>query len=100
MNVRTLIKNALTLSSLGLILCASSVHAQNYPNKPIRFLVGFGAGVVSPVVFGAVLDFSGGGRMATDASTWGWSWMSLGLVALLGPLATFYLQRTTPTQTR
>ena len=65
-----------------------------------RPVIGFGAGVVSPVVFGAVLDFSGGGRMATDASTWGWAWMSLGLVALLGPLATFYLQRTTPTQTR
>lgn len=50
MNVRTLIKNALTLSSLGLILCASSVHAQNYPNKPIRFLVGFGAGGPTDVI--------------------------------------------------
>jgi tripartite-type tricarboxylate transporter receptor subunit TctC len=50
MNVRTFIKNALTLSSLGLILCASSVHAQNYPNKPIRFLVGFGAGGPTDVI--------------------------------------------------
>ena len=50
MNLRTLIKNALTLSSLGLILCASSVHAQNYPNKPIRFLVGFGAGGPTDVI--------------------------------------------------
>jgi tripartite-type tricarboxylate transporter receptor subunit TctC len=50
MNVRTLIKNALTLSSLGLILCASSIHAQNYPNKPIRFLVGFGAGGPTDVI--------------------------------------------------
>jgi tripartite-type tricarboxylate transporter receptor subunit TctC len=50
MNVRTFIKNALTLSGLGLILCASSVHAQNYPNKPIRFLVGFGAGGPTDVI--------------------------------------------------
>jgi len=84
----------------------STVLAESVPPHQVgaayamRSLIGFGAGVVSPVVFGAVLDFSGGGRMATDASTWGWAWMSLGLVALLGPLATFYLQRTTPTQTR
>jgi tripartite-type tricarboxylate transporter receptor subunit TctC len=50
MNVRTFVKNALTLSGLGLILCTSSVHAQNYPNKPIRFLVGFGAGGPTDVI--------------------------------------------------
>lgn len=50
MNVRTVIKKALALSSLGLILWASSSHAQNYPNKPIRFLVGFGAGGPTDVI--------------------------------------------------
>ena len=49
----------------------------------VRSVVGFGAGVVSPVVFGAALD----------AYSWGAAWMILGLGALLGPVATLRLAR-------
>jgi MFS family permease len=53
----------------------------------VRSVLGFGAGVVSPVVFGWVLDVSG------QAHAWGFAWVTLGLGGLLGPLATLKLQR-------
>jgi MFS family permease len=52
----------------------------------VRSVVGFGAGVVSPVVFGWALDASGG--------SWGIAWATLGVGAALGPLATWRLRRT------
>jgi MFS family permease len=52
----------------------------------VRSVIGFGAGVVSPVVFGWALDATGG--------SWGWAWVTLGLGAALGPLATLRLRRT------
>ena len=52
----------------------------------VRSVVGFGTGVVSPVVFGWALDASGG--------SWGIAWMTLGLGALLGPVATWRLRKT------
>ncbi len=60
----------------------------------VRSLVGFGAGVVSPVVFGWALDLAGGARTGTDAFAWGIAWSTLGLGALFGPLATWRLHRT------
>jgi MFS family permease len=59
----------------------------------IRSVVGFGAGVISPVVFGWALDMAGGGRTAGDGYAWGVAWMTLGLGGLLGPVATWKLQR-------
>lgn len=44
-------------------------------------LLGFGAGFVSPAVFGAVLDLAGG---RDEHLAWGLAFASLGLVALLG----------------
>src|SRR4029434_7903341 len=57
----------------------------------VRSVVGFGAGVVSPVVFGWALDLAGGGRTASDDFAWSVAWSTLGLGALLGPLATLRL---------
>ena len=51
----------------------------------VRSVIGFGAGVVSPVVFGWALDVSG--------QSWGIAWATLGLGAALGPLATWRLRR-------
>ena len=51
----------------------------------VRSVVGFGAGVVSPVVFGWALDASGG--------SWGIAWVTLALGAMFGPLATWRLRR-------
>ncbi len=59
----------------------------------VRSVIGFGAGVASPIVFGAALDWAGGGRGTTDAFAWGVAWTTLGLGAMLGPLATWKLQR-------
>jgi len=59
----------------------------------VRSVIGFGAGVVSPFVFGWALDFAGGGKASTDAWAWGIAWTTLGLGALLGPLATWKLHR-------
>lgn len=52
----------------------------------LRSVVGFGAGVVSPVVFGWALDASGG--------SWGIAWATLGVGAALGPVAIWRLRRT------
>ena len=59
----------------------------------VRSVVGFGTGVISPVVFGWALDLAGGGRTSGDAFAWGVAWATLGLGGLLGPLATWKLQR-------
>ena len=59
----------------------------------VRSVVGFGAGVVSPFVFGWALDAAGGGKGSTDAFAWGIAWSTLGLGAVLGPITTRKLQR-------
>ncbi len=59
----------------------------------VRSFIGFGAGVVSPVVFGWALDAAGGGRASTDPHAWGVAWTVLGLGAILGPFTTWKLHR-------
>ena len=59
----------------------------------MRSVVGFGVGVVSPVLFGWTLDLAGGGKSSADPFAWGVAWTMLGVGALLGPLATWKLQR-------
>jgi MFS family permease len=59
----------------------------------VRSVVGFGTGVISPVIFGWALDLAGGGKTSGDAFAWGIAWATLGLGGLLGPLATWKLQR-------
>jgi MFS family permease len=59
----------------------------------VRSAVGFGAGVVSPVVFGWALDLAGGGRTSADPFAWALAWSTLGLGAALGPLATVRLRK-------
>ncbi|HYL87459.1 MAG TPA: MFS transporter [Burkholderiales bacterium] len=59
----------------------------------VRSVTGFGAGVVSPVVFGWALDFAGGARASASPFAWGIAWSTLGLGALLGPVATWRLRK-------
>jgi MFS family permease len=54
----------------------------------VRSVLGFGTGVISPVVFGWVLDAWSG-----DPRAWGFAWTTLALGGLLGPLATWRLHR-------
>jgi MFS family permease len=60
----------------------------------VRSVVGFGAGVVSPFVLGWALDLAGGAKASADPFSWGLAWSTLGLGALLGPVATWKLHRT------
>lgn len=59
----------------------------------IRSVLGFGAGAVSPWVFGLMLDWGRGGPLASEAWAWGLAWTSLGAGALLGPWVTWRLRR-------
>jgi MFS family permease len=59
----------------------------------VRSVVGFGAGVVSPFVFGWALDLAGGSKASTDSFAWGVAWATLGLGALFGPITTWKLHR-------
>ncbi|MGH8764893.1 MAG: hypothetical protein ACRET8_04190 [Burkholderiales bacterium] len=59
----------------------------------VRSVVGFGTGVISPVVFGWALDLAGRGKTSGDAFAWGIAWATLGLGALAGPVATWWLHR-------
>lgn len=60
----------------------------------LRSLIGFGAGALSPTVFGMILDLTNAGR--ADAAgylpNWGWAFSMLGLVALIGPWMMFKLR--------
>jgi MFS family permease len=59
----------------------------------IRSVLGFGAGAVSPWVFGLTLDIVRGGPLSSETLAWGLAWTSLGLGALPGPLMTRLLRR-------
>jgi MFS family permease len=57
----------------------------------VRSVIGFGAGVVSPVVFGWALDFAD--QRYGPTAGWGVAWTTLGVGAMLGPLMTWKLHR-------
>ena len=63
----------------------------------VRSVVGFGTGVISPVVFGWALDLAAGGnaggKASADAFAWGVAWTTLALGGLLGPFATWKLHQ-------
>ena len=58
----------------------------------IRSVMGFGAGIVSPWVFGAVVDATRGAGLSENA-VWGLAWGVLALGALPGPLVALGLRR-------
>jgi MFS family permease len=59
----------------------------------LRSVLGFGAGVISPLLFGLMLDWARGGTGATETLVWGLAFTSLGLGGLLGPLGILWLRR-------
>ena len=58
----------------------------------IRSVMGFGAGIVSPWVFGLVVDATRGAGLSENA-VWGLAWGVLALGALPGPLVALSLRR-------
>jgi len=60
----------------------------------LRSLLGFGAGILSPWVFGLVIDWARGEPLRSETMAWGLAWTALGIGATLGPLMTFVLRAT------
>jgi MFS family permease len=60
----------------------------------LRSLIGFGAGAISPTVFGLILDLTNAGQTKVYGYTanWGWAFSMLGLVAIIGPWTMFKLR--------
>jgi MFS family permease len=58
----------------------------------IRSVMGFGAGIVSPWVFGAVVD-AARGQGLSEMAVWGIAWSVLALGAVPGPLVAWSLRR-------
>jgi MFS family permease len=68
------------------------------PNLRATFLgaqsaAGFGITTIAPSVFGQILEYYNGKVAPVHASIWGPSFLSLGVGALLAPIATIALQR-------
>jgi MFS family permease len=68
------------------------------PNLRATFLgaqsaVGFGMTIAAPAVFGQILEYYNGRVAPVDATIWGPSFLSLGVGALLAPIATIALQK-------
>jgi len=59
----------------------------------VRSVMGFGAGAISPVVFGALLDFGRGQFGGTSTYAWVLAWSSAGVGALLGPVMILQFER-------
>jgi MFS family permease len=57
----------------------------------LRSLLGYGAGAIAPLLFGAILDWHG----VQTAGAWGWAFASLGVAGLGAVLSAVLLYRTT-----
>lgn len=60
----------------------------------LRSLLGYGAGAIAPLLFGAILDWYG----VTTPGAWGWAFVSLGVAGLGAVLSAVLLYRTTDAQ--
>jgi len=58
----------------------------------VQSFLGFGITILSPALFGLVLDVTNPG-IAGEFQVWGWSFGLLGLGALIGPVAMYFLRR-------
>ncbi|HTU03150.1 MAG TPA: MFS transporter [Candidatus Sulfotelmatobacter sp.] len=93
--------SAIADSSVYSTALAESVPAHRLGTAySVRSVMGFGAGAISPVVFGAALDF---GRMHFgdgSAVPWILGWSSAGVGALLGPVLVLQFERLAPKRLR
>jgi MFS family permease len=64
------------------VIAEASPHLRGATMAVYSFL-GFGAGLIAPLVFGAVLDLAGGN---TSVTAWGLAFASLGIGCALGPV--------------
>ncbi|MCE5262314.1 MAG: MFS transporter [Deltaproteobacteria bacterium] len=59
----------------------------------LRSVLGFGAGIMSPWVFGFVIDWARGEPLRSETMAWGLAWTVLGIGAAFGPLMTVMLRK-------
>jgi MFS family permease len=59
----------------------------------IQSLIGFGATIISPFVFGQILEIYNGDVSPTQATIWGPGFLILGLGGLLAPAASLWLRK-------
>ena len=59
----------------------------------LQSVVGFGVTIISPMIFGQVMEYYNGPVEPTRATVWGPSFMLLGLGGLLAPLGAMLLRR-------
>jgi hypothetical protein len=71
-------------SALTAAVVAAAPAAHRGATMAVHSFLGFGAGFVAPIVFGLVLDGTGGGQTARG---WLFACASLGLVSAVGSLA-------------
>ena len=62
----------------------------------LRSMLGFGAGAVAPLAFGAVLDATN--AVDTAPTVWGWAFMALGLGGIAATACALALRREFPTR--
>ena len=70
------------------------VGSAKYVVTALRSLLGYGAGAIAPLLFGAILDWHG----ANTPGAWGWAFVSLGVAGLGAVLSAVLLYRTTEAQ--
>ena len=71
-------------------LVNAAAPARRGASMAVHSFLGFGAGFIAPLVFGAVLDGAGGGQ---DVVAWGLAFASMGLGAAIGPLSFMLYER-------
>ena len=74
--------------STALTECVSASHLGS--TLAIRALLGFGAGGLAPIAFGAVLDLTN--PPDTTPENWGWSFMVLGLGGVMATLCAIFFR--------
>jgi len=62
---------------------AAAEPARRGATMAVHTMLGFGAGVLGPLAFGAILDLAGG---SAEVVAWGLAFAAMGLVAALGPV--------------
>jgi MFS family permease len=53
----------------------------------LRSLLGFGAGSLSPMLFGAILDWTNPGAAGGQYAVWGWAYGNLGIAGIFAVLS-------------
>jgi MFS family permease len=92
---------AIADSSIYSTALADTVPAQRLGAAySVRSVMGFGTGIVSPVVFGAALDFGRAQFGAGSTLPWALAWSSAGIGGILGPVMIARFARLTGSQRR